>query len=516
MIEPVKLNIEKMEEEERWKKLLSSRRLDDLLGQSRNNIITNTNNKWIEPRNPFEKDCDRIIYSYPFRRLQNKTQVIPFPEHDFVHTRLTHSLEVSTVGRSFGRMIENFLIENRKLQINKGEIPAIVTAACLAHDIGNPPFGHSGEDSISEYFKFNNPGEDIINNEYKKPICNDKGEVEDYGFKDKISEIMASDIQEFEGNAMGFRILTAFQKGGMNLTCATLAAFTKYPRESFIEYNLEYKLKSEEKRISQKKYGFFFTEREIFRKVAEEVGLMPLSATEDFVWARHPLAFLMEAADDICYRIIDFEDGCRQKRISFTCTNRCIIEGCDKEITGEEIILKIACLHERYDNVFYNDLPDSTSKISYLRGLTIGVLVQECFTVFEENYLRILEGTFDSSLIDSIDSDIYQKLTAMKALVKVGVYQSRDVIETETTGFEVIGGLIDSFVSVTEMCFDCPTNMQPKKALKIFELIPKEYRPVEEDEKYLQLLKIIDYVSGMTDSYAINLYRKIKGIQLPH
>ncbi|MBK8484734.1 MAG: dNTP triphosphohydrolase [Saprospiraceae bacterium] len=446
----------KIEEERKWIKLLSSKRLDTLLSDVKKDKKKEKINIWNEPRNPFEKDCDRIIYSYPFRRLQNKTQVIPFPAHDFVHTRLTHSLEVSTVGRSFGKMLENFLIVKRKLNINYGEIPAIITATCLAHDIGNPPFGHSGEDSISEYFKFNNPGEHTINVSYRQPTINSSDQVNYYGFRDKESEIKAIDLQTFEGNAMGFRVLASIQDGGMNLTCATLAAFAKYPRESYLDLKLEHKFKYQEKRASQKKFGFFFPEREIFKKIANEVGLVSLSDSDNhYTWARHPIAFLMEAADDICYSIIDFEDGCRQKRISYTCTNRCNIDGCDIEKTGEEIIKGLASLHERYSETVYNKLQSNTSKISYLRGLSISVLIQECFKVFEIKYLEILNGKFDTSLIDCINSKILTSLKQMKALVKNGVYQSNDVIETEATGFEVIGGLINSFVSVTDMCLNC-------------------------------------------------------------
>lgn len=498
-----------------WNKLLSSKRLDELLGTSRAIPPKLLSSALGDPRNPFEKDCDRIIYSYPFRRLQDKTQVIPFPAHDFVHTRLTHSLEVSTVGRSFGKMLENYLIEKRNLKINLGEIPSIVTATCLAHDIGNPPFGHSGEDSISEYFKYGNAGELVLNVEYRKPNINKIGQVEEYEYINYESECKISDLQAFEGNAMGFRILTTNPKDSMNLTCATLAAFTKYPRGSYIGNDLDYKLVHEEMRASQKKFGFFYTERDIFKLIAEEVGLVKL-VSDQHIWARHPLSFLMEAADDICYSIIDFEDGCRQKRISFSCTNRCTIKDCLIEKTGEDVIIGIASLHNRFDKEFYDSLNDSTSKISYLRGLTIGVLTTECFAVFEKNYEEILNGQFDSSLINCIDKNIRDKMNEMKALVKAGVYQSRDVLETEATGFEVIGGLIEAFVSVTDMCLDCSFGDQPKKALKIFDLIPNEYKPTSDEEKYLQLLKITDYIAGMTDSYAINLYRKIKGIQLPH
>ncbi len=502
------------EEQEKWQKFLSCKRVTELFNGD--TAAINSNIDWTEPRNPFEKDCDRIIYSYPFRRLQDKTQVMPFPSYDFVHTRLTHSLEVSTVGRSLGRMVENFLIKERKLQIAVGEIPAIVTAACLAHDIGNPPFGHSGEDSISEYFRFNKNGKHIIDSHYRHPNITDDDKVEYYSQRDKESEVKARDIEYFEGNAMGFRILSG---GSMNLTSATLAAFAKYPRESFIEPQLQYRLARQEERASQKKYSFFFTERELFKIIAEEVGLIPLNINfqEEYTWARHPLAFLVEAADDICYRIIDFEDGCRLKRISYTCTNRCKVDGCDVEKTGEQIIKAIATKHPSFKEDLYSHLIDNNAKISYLRSLAIGVLIQESFKMFKNNYLSILTGEIkgDRALIDGIPQDLVISLKEMKGLVNNGVYKSRDVLETEATGFEVLGGLIEAFVSVTDICLNCPPESQSKKALKIFELIPHEYRPQMNEEKYDQLIKIIDYVSGMTDGFAMQLFRTIKGIDVP-
>lgn len=506
--------MKKSEEQKIWDKFLSQKRLMSLL----DNEKEKGSKESTDTRNSFERDCDRIIYSYPFRRLQDKTQVIPFPHFDFVHTRLTHSLEVSTVGRSLGKMLENFLLKKRKLNIGCGEIPAIVNAACLAHDIGNPPFGHSGEDSISEYFKYGNGGEHILNIHFKKPDIDKKNIAHSYGFTSETDVKKVFDIENFEGNAMGFKILSSLTKGGMNLTCATLAAFAKYPRESYVGTENEVKF-YKEKRVSQKKYGFFFSERETFKKIAEEVGLISLSSNskDHYTWARHPLAFLMEAADDICYRIIDFEDGCRLKKISYTCTNKCTVDDCPVEKTGEDIIKAIAKKNVRYDEATYKELLDNTTKISYLRALSIGVLVKECFQVFEKNYQDILSGKFDQSLIDAISADLILSLKEMKGLVNNGVYQSREVLETEATGFEVVGGLIEAFVNVTEMCLsNCPPDSQPKKFAKIFKLIPDEYKPLSSDDKYTQLLKIIDYISGMTDGYAINLYRKIKGIQLPH
>jgi dGTPase len=279
----------KAEEISTWEKLLSCRRIKDIKEGKELKECSD------DPRNPFQRDCDRITYSYPFRRLQDKTQVIPLPVIDFVHTRLTHTLEVATVGRSLGKLLENFLIKEGVLKLeNYGSIPATVAAACLAHDIGNPPFGHSGEDSISEYFNMD---------QGKNNLYEYEGEWKDgiYKIQSLSSECKLKDLQSFEGNAMGFRLLTKYDNEGLNLTCATLAAFSKYPRQSYIEGEEFHGNRWNNERASQKKYGFFQTEIEEFKIVALEVGLKPLLNldTGNYTWARHPLAFLMEAADDI-------------------------------------------------------------------------------------------------------------------------------------------------------------------------------------------------------------------------
>ncbi len=265
-----------------WEQLLSRKLLCD-----EKPVKQNLN----DGRSPFQRDFDRIVFSSAFRRLQDKTQVFPLPESDFVHTRLTHSFEVSCVGRSLGTLIGSKIIQRHKElkeQYSHFHLGEIVAAACLAHDIGNPPFGHSGEDAISEYFK---------NGDGKQ-------------FKEKLTELQWNDLTKFEGNAQGFRLLTKLQnpkiKGGLRLTCATLAAFTKYPKESFTIDNTNADGKSK----LYKKFGFFQPEKELFSEVAGEVGLnKKLNKQKYLWWERHPLAFLVEAADDICYRIMDLEDG---------------------------------------------------------------------------------------------------------------------------------------------------------------------------------------------------------------
>ena len=279
-----------------WRKLLSTTRVYDSKNGKNN---TSTKSQFEDPRSPFERDFDQIIFSYPFRRLQDKTQVIPFPEFDFVHTRLTHSLEVASVGRSFGKLVTDLIEEKEEKEIlgknTSSDIGALIAAACLAHDIGNPRFGHSGEDSISNYFKENDNS--------KKRILT------------TLSEKQKEDLCKFEGNANGFRIIANNYGRGINPTYALLGAFTKYPRESYLEKepsNIE-ELKS------QAKYGFFQAEKEMFKNIAEELGLIRIEdiGEDDIAYHRHPLAFLMEASDDIAYGMIDFEDGCRLGLIDF-------------------------------------------------------------------------------------------------------------------------------------------------------------------------------------------------------
>jgi dGTPase len=442
-----------------WEKLLSYQRMDE-----DSNIST--------VRTGFEKDFDRIVFSASFRQLQDKTQVVPLPEDAFVHTRLTHSLEVSCVGRSLGKNAGYYLIEkypNLKNSINESDIAAIVAAACLAHDIGNPPFGHSGEKAISDYF---------INGNGKK------------WFDTVESKDQWEDLTSFEGNANGFRLLVnsvTHPKKGMNLSLPTLAAFTKYPKASLPN------LKSTKKNIF-KKYGFFQTEKGFFQKVADGVGLKKY---DESTWYRHPLAFLVEAADDICYSIIDFEDALNLGLI------------------GEEklSLLKEICQpildEEKLDNI-----ADYNSKIAYLRALSINVLANEVGKVFEENEEKMLAGEFYDSLIDFIpQKDIVKTI---KSITLQKLYKSKTVLEIEAAGFEVISGLLDLFIhAVHYKRYD----LEKKNYYldKILEIIPQQYQntPNDGDGFYTNIIQICEYIAGMTDSFAIALYKKFKGIQLP-
>ena len=452
-----------------WKKLLSKR----LLGESVKNSEAS------DGRSQYQRDFDRIVFSSAFRRLQDKTQVFPLPESDFVHNRLTHSLEVSCVGRSLGNLVGMRVIEkNKKLkdeftQFHFGEI---VAAACLAHDIGNPPFGHSGEDAISEYFKSG----------------------EGSSFKNKLNEKQWNDLVKFEGNAQGFRILTKLQnpnmKGGLRLTCTTLAAFTKYPKESFTEK--ESLRKSVHGKL-MKKFGYFQAEKDLFQEVAGEVGLnkLPGAGKNTSWWNRHPLAFLVEAADDICYRIMDLEDGFRLGLLSFN----------DTEDLLHPFTKKFPL--RSYDGRDEND------KIGYLRAKTITSLVTDLTEAFLQNEEKILRGEHYKDLISEIPTA--EALDVIKKISKEKIYSYRSVVEREAAGYEVLGGLLEIFVKAVSESAEGKTSQKSKTILK---LLPKQFLAEEgkaDEDLYTRLLKITDFVSGMTDSYAVSLYRKIKGISLP-
>ncbi|MEC5174152.1 dGTP triphosphohydrolase [Chryseobacterium nepalense] len=468
-----------MNEKQIWKRLLSSNRINDLKKNKQTSEQLQT-----DIRNPFERDADRIIYSYPFRRLQDKTQVIPLPIIDFVHTRLTHTLEVATVGRSLGKLLEEFLLEKdciEETQLN--HIPTIIYSACLAHDIGNPPFGHSGEDSISDYF---------ITGKGKKYISK--------YFSDDLKNSKIKDLQNYEGNALGFYLLNNYEGVGLNLTCATLATFTKYPRISYIKGdNKNNKLdRWNNKRISQKKYGFFIQDLENFKIVANETGMIKLK--KGISWCRHPLSFLLEAADDICYRIIDLEDGFRVGKIPF--------KDCEKALK------KIAIKDHNWKEGKYNTVIDTDKKkFAYLRSLVINTLTYKAIEVFKKNYKNILLGKFDEEILKKIDDEaIITAINSIKDLVRKYVYKSSDVLTLEATGYEVLGGLTSEFIESSNYHDSKNLNLSRKHG-KYFDLLPDEYRDSNSDY-YIRYLKICNYVAGMSDSYALNLYQKLNGIKI--
>lgn len=426
-------------------------------------------------RSPFQVDYDRIVFSSAFRRMQDKTQVFPLAESDYVRTRLTHSLETSCIGRSLGERIGAEICKRWKLtEYHASDIGAIVSAACLAHDIGNPPFGHSGEDAIRHWFQSSEVAREI-----GKQLTDDE----------------RKDIEYYDGNAEGFRILTVLQMpnnmGGMQLTSATLGAFVKYPVES--------RCKSNDGDAGKKKFGFFQSEKELFMKVAGHAGLIRSSKPE-YSWRRHPLAFVVEAADDITYTIVDFEDGYRLGLVSF------------EEI--EERFRAIIGGGMDFDKL--NSISDKKNKMEYLRSKAFGKLIDEITECFLANERSLLDGTLRVDLVSMIPSG--NGIKEIKKRSRDDVYSAPRVIEIEAAGFEVASGLLDIFVRSANDRAERGEKGMSNHSRKMLQLLPKQFierEPLWMTSPYCRLLSILDFFAGMTDSYAVNLFKKIKGISLP-
>jgi len=444
-----------------WLKLLSPHRFGDKPGVE----IDQAN------RSRFEQDYDRLIFSHPFRKLQDKTQVFPLPEDDFVHTRLTHSLEVSSVGRSLGKEVGAGILEKHPELKSAGytthDFGGIVAAASLAHDLGNPPFGHSGETAISSFYTDNDLGR---------------------SFENKVRPAEWTDLTSFEGNAQGFRILNDEMNGGLKLTFACLGAFTKYPRLS--------SGKPEEGRKSHNKYGIYAGNMAEYDALATK---MQLTNFNEGVWARHPLAFLVEAADDICYGIIDLEDGCRLGLVSFEQT-------CD-------LLGKI--IGENFKPEKLEKIPGQNSKLGLLRAMAIHTLVQECVTLFLAEEEHILNAEFDQALTEVIPSR--NILAEISELSVNKIYRSKQVLEREAGGFEVIGKLMEAFTMAAYNKYFDQNALSPKQK-SVFRLLPEEpqIKLSRPDLTVYACCQIIgDFISSLTDSYAIKLYRIVFGFSLP-
>ncbi|CAM3403808.1 deoxyguanosinetriphosphate triphosphohydrolase [Zobellia roscoffensis] len=445
-----------------WENLLSLKRQGDTHKRLRK--------EQDETRLGFEVDYDRIIFSSAFRSLQDKTQVIPLSKTDFVHTRLTHSLEVSVVGRSLGRIAGKkilekhpFLSESYGYRFN--DFGAIVAAAALAHDIGNPPFGHSGEKAIGEYF--------ITGNGQK--------------YQSVLSPKEYQDIVEFEGNANGFRLLSQSREGvtgGLRLSYATLGAFMKYPKESLP--------KKPTKHISDKKFGFFQSEKEAFQEVATDLGLLQTRDGDDISFARHPLTFLVEAADDICYTIIDFEDGINLGLIS--------------EDYALEYLIKL--VKNTINTKKYNSLKYKEDRLSYLRALAINTLISDAISVFVENEDKILNGIFDTSLLDR--SAFKAQIEDIISLSVQKIYKSQEVIEKEIAGYKIISDILDVY---TNALIRKKENRASNYDSLMLKTLPEFYRKTDESMYHI-LLNTCCYVASLSDSAAVHIHNKIMGKQL--
>ena len=419
-----------------------------------------------DDRSEFQRDFDRLIFSAAFRRLQNKTQVFPLPGSIFVHNRLTHSLEVSCVGRSLGDSISNRLLSKHPelVATHVSEIGAIVSAACLAHDLGNPPFGHSGEKAISTYFS----------------------EGKGLALKGQLSPMEWDDLTHFEGNANAFRLLThqflGRRKGGFVMTYSTLASIVKYPYPSILAGK-------------KSKFGYFVSEMDDYLKIAEELGIKRLRTEGDVpLYARHPLVFLVEAADDICYQMMDIEDAYKLKLLTPRET---------KELYQLFLSEKQKA---RVDEVF-RLVSDENEQIAYLRATVIGILVKECTKVFMENENSILEGTFEGALIKHINAPLNEAYKRCTQVAVEKIYRSRDVLDIELAGFHVISTLLELMIDAVQ---------SPDKAYSelLINRVSSQY-DIKAPTLYGKIQAVLDYISGMTDVYALDLYRKIKGNSLP-
>ena len=441
-----------------WKRLISAKRLG----------MEGIESVHKDDRSAFLRDYDRLIFSAPVRRLQNKTQVFPLPGSVFVHNRLTHSLEVACVGRSLGNNVSRALIKKRPelADTNVQEIGNIVSAACLAHDMGNPPFGHSGEKAISAYF------------------TEGKGQCLKEQFTDNPAQW--TDIINFEGNANAFRLLAhqfiGRRKGGFAMTYSTLASIVKYPYSSYLANG-------------KHKFGFFDSEAPIFAKIADELGIIRESEPgKPLKYVRYPLVWLVEAADDICYLLMDLEDAHKLKILSTEKTVSLMMDFLkpDEQAHAHNIIEMVSDVNEQ---------------VSYLRSKLVGLLVEECTQVFLENEQAILDGTFSDSLIKHISETPRQAYIKCAELSKEKIYRSRDVLEVELAGFRIISTLLDLMVEAVQ-------NPDREYSKLLIDRVSSQY-DIKAQDIYNRILAVLDYISGMTDVYALDIYRKINGNSLP-
>ena len=442
-----------------WEQLLSLKRFGDTHKRLRK--------EQDETRLGFEVDYDRIVFSKEFRSLQDKTQVIPMSKTDFVHTRLTHSLEVSVVARSLGRKVGQqllkkypYLSEIYGYEIN--DFGAIVAAAALAHDIGNPPFGHSGEKAIGEFFKSGNGSR----------------------FKEHLTAKQFQDLCTFEGNANGFKILTESREGrngGLRLSYATLGAFIKYPKESLPV--------KPTKHICDKKFGVFQSEIDNFKDLAQELGLVSRTKSNDLSYCRHPLAYLVEAADDICYTIIDFEDG--------------INLGLIQEEYALEYLINL--VRDSINKQKYAVLKTVQDRVSYLRALAINTLINECADLFMKHEAAILDGDLPKSLLDY--SKYQAQITDIINISVSNIYQSKEVVNKELAGYRVLNGLLDIYTASVENKMNATTTSYDNL---VFKSLPESVQ-FKEDDLYFNLMSVCGYISKLSDTNAILAYKRLSG-----
>ena len=421
-----------------------------------------------DDRSEFKRDYDRLIFSSAFRRLQNKTQVFPLPGSIFVHNRLTHSLEVASVGMSLGNDMSRRIIQRRPELKDTlfEEIGTIVSAACLAHDLGNPPFGHSGEKAIQTFFT----------------------EGAGLSLKSTVSSEFWDDITHFEGNANGFRILThrfkGRRQGGFVMTYSMLASIVKYPFASSLAGK-------------HGKFGFFTSEAGTYQKIADELGIIRKSAEgEPLEYARHPLVYMVEAADDICYEIMDIEDSHKLKILSFAETEHLLLNFFDKD-TQQKIRQRI----------IDEGLTDENEKVVYMRASGIGKLENKCVKAFLDHEEEILAGTFQGCLVDHISERQKEAYKECEKTSYAKIYHSKPVLDIELSGYKIMATLMEVFI-------DAAVNPTRFYSQQLIRRVSSQY-DIENANLEERIMAVIDYISGMTDVYALDIYQKINGISLP-
>lgn len=434
-----------------WHRLLSAQRL----GHQGAEPVTPS-------RNPFQKDWDRVVFCSAFRRLQDKTQVHSLPDSDYVRNRLTHSLEVSSVGRSLGAQVGETVVARHGGDLGgltAAEFGHIVAAACIGHDIGNPPFGHFGEATIQHWFRAG-PGSGLVA---------------------ALPPQQQADFQHFEGNAQGFRVMSRLQNwrdaGGLRLTCATLATFMKYPFGSLAADP------------QKRKFGHFAAETELFAEMVRSVGLVSLA---DGRYARHPLTWLVEAADDICYSVIDIEDGFKLGRISFA--------------EAEE---RLHALLQRVPPR-YVEITDEPWKIAYLRAKVIGDLIEMAVAVFLDSEAAIMDGRFTGDLLAA--TPVAGALDEIAGFTRSRIFETRERFQTEVMGGEILTSLLEAF---------CDAHLALEQAGSQADIAPRQrallrlmpQAPAPGAARYDWLLSVTDFISGMTDSYALKQFQRLRGLQ---
>lgn len=442
-----------------WKQLISNKRL----GQESRHAIRH------DDRSEFKRDYDRLIFSAPFRRMQNKTQVFPLPGSIFVHNRLTHSLEVASVGMSLGNDVAHCVMKTRPELADTlfTQIGTIVSTACLAHDMGNPPFGHSGEKAIQTFF------------------TEGKGAY----LKDRLSPELWNDITHFEGNANAFRLLAHRFKGrrdgGFVMTYTTLASIVKYPFASALAEK------------GHGKFGFFSTEADIFCRITDDLGIIRKSADGcPAEYARHPLVYLVEAADDICYEIMDIEDAHKLKIVTYEETKRLFLDFFDE--MGQNHIMQ---------RIHDEEITDDNEKVIYMRACVINALERACVDAFMRHEDEIMRGEFSGSLIDSIDDRLVKAYRNCTELSKKRIYKSKPVLDVELSGFKIMDSLM-------EVMTEAAVNPQRFYSRQLISRVSSQY-DISAPDLETRIMAVIDYISGMTDVYALDIYQKINGISLP-